>query len=79
MIRAEIVGPLTEYEYQTPEQRHAHCMEVMRERFLDEVSTSDIRVIADEAELAGWNYREVRRAIDALVEEKAGQADEGPC
>lgn len=79
MIQAAIVGPLTDYEYETPEARHTHCMEAMRERFLDEVSTSDIRVIADEAELAGWNYREVQRALDALVAEKARQAGAEPC
>jgi hypothetical protein len=57
MTRVKIAGPLTEYEYQTPDQHHTHCMEAMRERFLDEVSTSDIRGIADDAELAGWDYR----------------------
>ncbi|MBZ3695417.1 MULTISPECIES: hypothetical protein [Phyllobacterium] len=79
MMHVAIVGPLTDYEYETPELRHAHCMETMRERFLDEVSTSDIRVIADEAELAGWTYREVQRAIDALVAEKSKQAGAEPC
>ncbi|QND54396.1 hypothetical protein HB779_20960 (plasmid) [Phyllobacterium sp. 628] len=79
MIYATIAGPLTPHEYKTPQQRHDHCMEVLRERFLGEVSTSDIRVIADEAEISGWSYHEVRRAIDSLVTEKAQHAGVEPC
>jgi hypothetical protein len=79
MIHTTIVGPLTKHEYENAERRHVHCMEAMRERFLGEVSASDIRVIADEAELSGWNYHEVRRAIDALIAEKAEQAGAVPC
>lgn len=79
MMRAAIVGPLTEAEYESPEHRHAHCLEVLRERFLDEVCTKDILAIADEAELSGWSFTEVRRAIDALVAEKAREAGSEPC
>jgi hypothetical protein len=35
--------------------------------------------IADEAELSGWSFTEVRRAIDALVAEKAREAGAEPC
>ena len=38
MMRVTIVGPLIDVEYESPEHRHAHCMEALRERFLDEVS-----------------------------------------
>jgi hypothetical protein len=40
MIRAAVIGPLTEVEYESSEE-HAHCMEVLRDRFLDRVSTRD--------------------------------------
>ncbi|PSH57496.1 hypothetical protein [Phyllobacterium sophorae] len=79
MMRAAIVGPLTDVEYESPEHRYAHCMEALRERFLDEVSTKEILAIADEAELSGWSFTEVRRAIDALVAEKAREAGADPC
>jgi hypothetical protein len=79
MIRSAIIGPLTEIEYETPEHRHAACMESLRERFLEEVSTKDIQTIADEAEMAGWNSREVRRAIDALAADRARAAGVDPC
>ncbi|MHC1548704.1 hypothetical protein [Phyllobacterium sp. K27] len=79
MMRAAIVGPLTEVEYESPEERHAHCMEALRDRFLDEVSTREMLVIADEAQLSGWGVGEVRRAIDALVTERARLAGAPTC
>jgi hypothetical protein len=57
MLQAQISGPKSDFQYEGADQHHTHCMEAMRERFLDEVSTSDIRGIADDAELAGWDYR----------------------
>ena len=79
MTRAAVVGPLTVVEYENPEHRHAHCMEALRERFLDEVATKEILAVADEAELSGWSFIEVRRAIDALVAEKARETGAEPC
>ncbi|MEP7453517.1 hypothetical protein [Phyllobacterium sp. SB3] len=79
MIRAAIVGPLTEVEYESPEERHAHCMEVLRDRFLERVSTREMLAIADEAQLSGWSFTEVRRAIDALVIEQARKAGAETC
>jgi hypothetical protein len=70
MLQEQIAGPMPNFRYESAEQRHTHCMEALRERFLDEGSTSDM--IADEAERAGWSYHEVARAIDALVQEKPG-------
>lgn len=79
MMRAAIIGPLTEIEYESAEERHAHCMEALRHRFLEEVSTKEMLVIADEAQLSGWGVREVRRAIDALVTERARLAGTQTC
>lgn len=79
MMRAALVGPLTEIEYESADHRHAHCMEALHERFLDEVSTREILAIADEAELSGWSMLEVRRAIDALVSEKARASGVDDC
>lgn len=79
MMRISIIGPLTEVEYESPEQRHAHCMEVLRGRFLSEVSPREMLAIADEAEVSGWSFTEVRRAIDALVKEQARLAGAGTC
>lgn len=79
MIRVSIIGPLTEAEYESPEQRHAHCMEALRDRFLSEVSPREMLAISDEAEISGWSFTEVRRAIDALVKERARLAGAGTC
>lgn len=79
MMRAAIVSPLTEIEYESPEERHAHCMEALRDRFFEEVSTREMQVIADEAQLSGWGLTEVRRAIDALVKERARLAGADTC
>jgi len=79
MMRAAIVGPLTEVEYKNVEERHAHCMEVLRDRFLERVSTREMLAIADEAELSGWSFIEVRRTIDALVTEQARKAGAETC
>ncbi|MET3649931.1 hypothetical protein [Phyllobacterium ifriqiyense] len=79
MMRAAIIGPLTEVEYESSEQRHAHCMEVLRDHFLERVSTREMLAIADEAELSGWGFTEVRRAIDALVTEQARRAGAETC
>ena len=77
MMRAAIIGPLTEYE--SSEARHAHCMEALRDHFLERVSTKEILALADEAALSGWEFKEVRRAIDALVTEQARKAGADTC
>lgn len=79
MMRVSILGPLTDVEYESPEERHAHCMEALRDRFLNEVSPRELFAIADEAEVSGWSFTEVRRAIDALVKEQARLAGAGTC
>ncbi|MEP7453409.1 hypothetical protein [Phyllobacterium sp. SB3] len=79
MMRAAIVGPLTEVEYESSVERHAHCMEALRDRFLEEVSTKEMLAIADEAQIAGWGLKEVRQAIDALVTERARLAGADTC
>lgn len=59
--------------------RDDECRAALRERFLDQVSSKDMFNIYQEALTAGWGLFEVRRAIDALVAEKAHEAGAEPC
>jgi hypothetical protein len=59
--------------------RDDECRTALRERFLDQVSSKDMFNIYQEALTAGWGLFEVRRAIDALVAEKAHEAGAEPC
>ncbi|PSH59051.1 hypothetical protein CU102_27770 [Phyllobacterium brassicacearum] len=59
--------------------REEECLEALRERFLDQVPSKDMFDVYQEALTAGWGLFEVRRAIDALVAEKAHGAGADPC
>lgn len=61
------------------EGREDECLAALRERFWDQVSSKDMFNIYQEALTAGWGLFEVRRAIDALVAEKAHEAGSRAC
>jgi len=68
-----ISSPRYRYIY---DGRGEECLGTLRERFLEQASSRDMFNIYQESRTARWGLFEVRRAVDALVEEKARQSGE---